>query len=215
MGITRYYHRFIEGFYKIAYPITSLQKKGTKFNWSQKCQDNFNKLKELLTTSSILRVADPDKDFIVCMDPSKEGLGGFLTQEGNVICYESQKVKDHERHYVTHELELAVVIHALNMWRHYIMDRKFLLLTDNSGVKFLFSQLDLNTRQARWLAFLSKFDFEVRHIKGKENKVVDALSRRIHALFEIIISREESDIEKRIKAASNNDEKYIKTVEDL
>jgi hypothetical protein len=95
------------------------------------------------------------------------------------------------------------------------MGRKFLLLTNNSGVKFLFSQPDLNARQARWLAFLSEFDFEVRHIKGKENKVVDALSRRIHGLFEINISRAERDLEKRIKVASNNDENYIKTVEDL
>jgi hypothetical protein len=87
-----------------------------------------------------------------------------------------------------------------------------MLLTDNSGVKFLFSQPDLNARQARWLAFLSEFDFEVRHIKGKENKVADALSRRTNGLFEISISREESDIEQNIKYASGNDEKYIKTI---
>jgi hypothetical protein len=133
MGITRYYHRFIEGFSKIAYPITSLQKKGTKFNWSEKCQDSFNKLKELLTTAPILKVADPDKDFTICVDASKEGLGGVLTQEGHIICYESWKLKEHERNYVTHDLELAAVIHTLKMWRHYIMGRKFLLLTDNSG----------------------------------------------------------------------------------
>jgi hypothetical protein len=112
-------------------------------------------------------------------------------------------------------MELAVVIHALKMWRHYIMGRKFMLLTDNSGVKFLFSQPDLNARQTRWLAFLSEFDFKVRHIKGKENKVEYALSRIIHGLFEINISRAERDIEKRINVASNNDEKYLKTVTDL
>jgi hypothetical protein len=80
MGITRYYRRFIEGFSKIAYPIMSLQKKGTKFSWSQKCQDSFNELKELLTTTPILKVEDPDKDSIICVDASKEGLGGILTQ---------------------------------------------------------------------------------------------------------------------------------------
>ena len=79
MGITGYYCRFIEGFSKIAYPIMSLQKKGIKFNWSEKCQDSFNKLKELLTTAPILKVEDPDKDFTVCVDASKEGLGGVLT----------------------------------------------------------------------------------------------------------------------------------------
>ena len=88
------------------------------------------------------------------------------------------------------------------------MGRKFLLLTDNSGVKYLFSQPDLNARQARWLAFLRKFNFEVRHIKGKENKVVDALSRRVHGLFEINVSRASSDLEQRINNAGNNDENY-------
>ena len=83
----------------------------------------------------ILKVADPDKDFTVCVDASKEGLGGVLTQEGYVIFYESQKLKEHERNYFTHDLELVAVIHALKMWRHYIMGRKFLLLMDNSRVK--------------------------------------------------------------------------------
>jgi hypothetical protein len=144
MGITGYYRWFIEGFSKISYPITSLQKKGVKFIWSQKCQDSFDKLKGLLTTTPILKVVDPYKDFTVCVDASKEGLGGVLSQDGHVICYESQKLKEHERNYVTHDLELAVVIHALKMWQHYLMGRKFLLLTDNNGVKHLFSQQDLN-----------------------------------------------------------------------
>ena len=85
-----------------------------------------------------------------------------------------------------------------------------MLLMDNSGVKLIFSQPDLNARQARWLTFLSEFNFEVRHIKGKENKVADALSRRNNGLFEINISRKKNDIEQRIRSASCNDEKYIK-----
>jgi hypothetical protein len=104
MGIIGYYRQFIEGFSKIAYPITSLQKKGTRFNWSEKCQDSFNKLKELLTTTPILKVADPDKDFTICVDASKEGIGGVLTQEGHIICFESQKLKEHECNYITHDL---------------------------------------------------------------------------------------------------------------
>ena len=103
MGITVYYRRFIEGFSKMAYHITSLQNKGTKFNWSQKCRDSFNKLKEILTSVPILNVADPDKDFTVCVDASKEGLGSIQTQEGHVICYESRKLKEHERNYVTRD----------------------------------------------------------------------------------------------------------------
>jgi uncharacterized membrane protein len=90
------------------------------------------------------------------------------------------------------------------------MGIKFLLLTDNSRVKYLFNQPDLNARLARWLAFLREFNFEVRHIKGKENKVADALSRRVHGLFEINISRAESDLEQKIRMIGSNDGNYTK-----
>jgi hypothetical protein len=117
MGITGYYRKFIEGFSKIAYPITSLQKKGTKFIWSEKCQESFNKLKQLLTTTPILKLADLDKDFVVCTDACREGLGGVLMQENHVIAYESRKLKKHEENYITHDWELAAIIHALKMWQ--------------------------------------------------------------------------------------------------
>ena len=80
MGITGYYRRFIEGFSKIANPITSLQKKGKKVYWNQKCEDSFKKLKLLLTTAPILRIADPNTYFIVSTDACNDDLGGVLTQ---------------------------------------------------------------------------------------------------------------------------------------
>jgi hypothetical protein len=93
------------------------------------------------------------------------------------------------------------------------MGRKFLLSIDNSGVKYLFNQPNLNARQARWLAFLSEIDSEVRHIKGKEIKVADSLSRRVHGIFEINVSRAESDLEQRIRTTGINDKNYTKLVE--
>ena len=90
MGITGYYRNFIEGFSKISYPITSLQKKGKKFEWTKKCEESFNKLKHLLTTASILKIADPFKDFVVCIDACNEGLGGVLLQDNYVVAYESR-----------------------------------------------------------------------------------------------------------------------------
>ena len=68
----------------------------------------------------ILRVDDPYKYYIVCTDASKEGLGGVISQEGNVVCYEYRKLKDHERNYVVHDLELTAVVHALKMWRQHL-----------------------------------------------------------------------------------------------
>ena len=155
MGITSYYQRFIEGFSRIANPITYLQKKGKKFDWNQKCEESFKKLKNLLTNAPILRIVDPNKDFVVCTDACNDGLGEVLTQEGHVIAYESRKLKIHEKNYATYDLELVVVIHALKMWRHHLIGRKFILITDNKGLKYLLDQPNLNARQARWLAFLS------------------------------------------------------------
>jgi hypothetical protein len=142
-------------------PLHHCRKKKVMFIRSKKCQDNFNKLKGLLTTTSILKVVDPYKDFTIYIDSSKEDLGGVLSQDGHAICYKSRKLKEHEKNYVTRHLELVVGIHALKMWRQYLMRKKLLLLMDNNGVKHLFSQQDLNARQGRWLAFLSEFYFEV------------------------------------------------------
>ena len=102
-------------------PITSLQKKGKKFVWDHKCEDKFNKLRELLTTAPILKTTDPKKDFVVCTDACNEGLGGVLTQEGHAIAYESRKLKTHEKNYATYDLELAAIIHALKMWCHHLI----------------------------------------------------------------------------------------------
>jgi hypothetical protein len=81
MGLAGYYRRFIEGFSKIANPITELQKKNNNFVWTEKCVEAFQRLKELLTITPILKVPDMDVDFMVCTDASKEGLGGVLMQD--------------------------------------------------------------------------------------------------------------------------------------
>ena len=107
---------------------------------------------------------------MVCTDSCNDGLGGVSTEEGHVIAYDSRKLKMYERNYATYVLELAVVIHALKMWRHHLIGSKFILMTDNKGLKYLLDQPNLNSRQARWIAFLSEYDFKIQHIKGKEKK---------------------------------------------
>jgi hypothetical protein len=151
MGIAGYYKRFIEGFSNIAHPITSLQRKGMKFQWTLNCERIFQHLKQLLTSAPISRIADPKEEFILCTDACNEGLGGVLSQNGFVICYESRKLKEHERNYATHDLELAAIVHALRKWRHYLMGKRFELRTYHNGLKYLFDQPNLNARQRRWL----------------------------------------------------------------
>jgi hypothetical protein len=87
MGLAGYYKRFIAGFSRITHPITSLQRKGKKFQWTKECEKSFQQLKQLLTSAPIPRIADPNEDFIICIDACKEGLGGVLSQNGFVVCY--------------------------------------------------------------------------------------------------------------------------------
>jgi hypothetical protein len=169
-------------------------------------------LKQLLTSDPILRIIDPNEDFIVCTDACNEGLGGVVSQNGFVICYESRKLKEHERNYATHDLELAVIVHALRKWRHYLMGKRFELRIDHSGLKYLFDHPNINSSQRRWLEFLSEYDFDIRHIKGKENKVDNALIRREHELHATTINMYPTDVKRKILEARNTDLQYKELV---
>eukprot|EP00253_Pinus_taeda_P029561 PITA_29561 len=124
MGLEDYYKKFIRNFSHISYHITSLQRKGKKFECTEQCKASFEQLKKLLTHAPVLKVVDLDKEFVVCTDACKKEIGGALMQDGQVICYESQKLNDHEQNYPRHDLELAVIIHALKMWRHYLLGKR-------------------------------------------------------------------------------------------
>jgi hypothetical protein len=121
-------------------------------------------------------------------------------------------LKEHERHYATHDLELAAIVHSLRKWRHYLMGKRFELITDHNGLKYLFDQPILNVRQTRWLEFLSEYDFDIKHIKGKENKVANALSRRVPELHATSISMYQSDLKDRIIEVSISDLQYKELV---
>jgi hypothetical protein len=168
-----------------------------------------------LTSTPILKIADPHKDFVVCTDACKEGLSGFLTQKDHVICYESNKLKKHEKSYATYEFKLAAVVHTLKMWRHCLMGRKFELRTNHCGLKHLFGQSTLNARQTRWLEFLSEYDFEIKHIKGQENRVVDALSRKAHGMHIAAINMYMTHLKDKSMATTNSNQQNLRIKETL
>jgi hypothetical protein len=107
-------------------------------------------------------------------------------------------LKEHERHNATHDLELVAIVHALKKWRPCLIGQRFKLRIDHSGLKYLFYQPNLNSRKRRWLEFLSEYDFDIKHIKGKENKMVDALNKRVHELHATTISMCQYDLKGRI-----------------
>ena len=94
------------------------------------------------------------------------------------------------------------------MWRRHLIGKIFMLMFDNISLKYMFDQQNLNTRQARWLAFLSAYYFEIKHIKGKENKVVDALRRNLITFFVAAISSNKTDLEDKLKEGIRRDLEY-------
>jgi hypothetical protein len=119
----------------------------------QKCNEAFEQLKVLLTTALVLAQPDIEKPFDVYCDASGSGLGCVLMQEGQVIAYVSRQLRRHEEHYPTHDLELATVVHALKIWRHYLLGNICHVYTDHKSLKYIFTQSELNIRQAMARAY--------------------------------------------------------------
>ncbi|KAK1415113.1 hypothetical protein QVD17_30884 [Tagetes erecta] len=178
LGLAGYYRRFIKDFSKIATPLTKLTRKNIKFQWNPEQEEAFQLLKEKLTKAPVLALPEGIEDFVVCSDASHVGLGCVLMQRGKVIAYASRKLKPTEANYPTHDLELAAVVFALRIWRHYLYGTKCIIYTDHKSLKYFFDQKELNMRQRRWLELVKDYDCEILYHPGKANVVADALSRK-------------------------------------
>jgi hypothetical protein len=177
LGLAGYYRRFIPDFSRIAKSMTELLKKGVKFVWSEDCEKAFHTLRQHLTTAPVLVQPDNSQPFEVFCDASSTGLGCVLMQENRVIAYASRSLRPHEVNYPTHDLELAAVVHALKIWRHYLMGNRCNIFTEHKSLKYIFTKSELNMRQRRWLELIKDYDIEVHYHPGKANVVADALSR--------------------------------------
>ncbi|WVZ70737.1 hypothetical protein U9M48_019380 [Paspalum notatum var. saurae] len=149
--------------------MTSLTKKNAKYLWDPKCEEAFTSLKKSLTSAPLLAQPDVTKPFDVYCDASVNGLGCVLMQEGK-----------HEANYGTHDLELAAVVHALKIWRHYLLGNTCHIYTDHKSLKYILTQPKLNMRQRRWLELIKDYDLEIHYHPRKANVVADALSHRAH-----------------------------------
>ncbi|KAL0560877.1 hypothetical protein IC582_001292 [Cucumis melo] len=162
-----------------ATPLTQLTRKGAPFVWSKACEDSFQNLKQKLVIAPVLTVPDGSGSFVIYSDASKKGLGCVLMQQGKVVAYASRQLKSHEQNYPTHDLELAAVVFALKIWRHYLYGEKIQIFTDHKSLKYFFTQKELNMRQRRWLELVKDYDCEILYHPGKANVVADALSRKV------------------------------------
>ncbi|GKV11199.1 hypothetical protein SLEP1_g22471 [Rubroshorea leprosula] len=151
LGLAGYYRRFVEGYSKISGPLTQLTRKNQKFEWTDKCEQSFQELKNRLVTAPILVIPDNGGNFVL---------------------------KTHERNYPTHDLELAAIIFALKLWKHYLYGEELEVHTDHQSLKYLFSQKELNLRQRRCMEYLNDYRCKIVYQPGKGNVVADALSKK-------------------------------------
>ncbi|GJS32074.1 putative reverse transcriptase domain-containing protein [Tanacetum coccineum] len=136
LGLAGYYRRFVEGFSRLALPLTQLMRKGEKFVWTDERQESFEELKRRLVSAPILTLPSGSGGFQIYSDASKKGLGCVLMQHGKVITYASRQLKPYEVNYPTHDLELAAVVFALKIWRHYLYGEACDIFTDHKSLKF-------------------------------------------------------------------------------
>ena len=114
-------------------------RKGTPFIWSLTCADSFKNLKQKLVIAPVLTVPDGSGSFVIYSDASRKGLGYVLMQQGKVVAYASRQSKSHEQNYPTHDLELAAIVFALKIWRHYLYGEKIQIFTNHKSLKYFFT----------------------------------------------------------------------------
>lgn len=187
LGTATWYRRFVPNFSTIAAPLnklTSCKKGGPPFAWSPEADLAFRKLQECLVSAPVLSCPDYDKPFEVHTDASNYGVGAMLTQtvdgKEHPIAYMSKSLSAAEKNYSITERETLAVVIALEHWRCYLENGKpFTVYTDHSALKWFLSLSNPTGRLARWGVRLSAFHFELKHRRGVDNVIPDALSRAV------------------------------------
>lgn len=182
LGMTGWYHKFIQNYAALASPLTDTLKNKRSFNWSNEAQKAFEELKLKMSTAPVLHSPDFSRPFSIHCDASNTGVGAVLMQENEnqdeiPISFMSRKLNKCQRNYTTTEKECLAAVLAVKKFRAYIEGQPFNIITDHASLKWLMSQADLSSRLARWALKLQGFVFKIIHRKGSENLVPDSLSR--------------------------------------
>ena len=156
--------------------MTRLTWKEVKYEWNEPRERAFKELMRRLTSAPILIVSKRGQGYIVYLDASKDGLECVLMQSRRVVVYGSRQLKNHERNYPTHDMELAVIVFALKIWRHYLYGEHFEVFLNHKSLKYIFTQRDLNMRQRRWMEYLEDYDFTLQYHPGKSRGVLASVA---------------------------------------
>ncbi|XP_041810033.1 uncharacterized protein lrfn4b [Chelmon rostratus] len=186
LGFANFYRRFVRNYSSIAAPLHALTSPGSKFQWNTQAEEAFNTLKQRFTSSPILSMPDPKLQFIVEVDASDVGVGAVLSQRSlkdnkvHPCAFFSRKLSKAERNYDVGNRELLAVKLALEEWRHWLegAEQPFLVWTDHKNLEYIRTARRLNSRQARWALFFTRFNFTLSYRPGSRNTKPDALSRQ-------------------------------------
>ncbi|CAH1415271.1 unnamed protein product [Lactuca virosa] len=152
LGLINYYRRFVSRYSARASPLTDLLKKKVIWEWTDKCQREFDELKNAVTKEPVLKLPDYSKPFLVQTDGSDFAIGGFWIQEEHLMAYESRKLNETEQRYHVHDKEMIAIINCLRVWRHYLLGSWFIIQTDNVATSYFQNQKKLNPKQAQLAA---------------------------------------------------------------
>ena len=185
LGLAGYYRRFVKDFSKIAEPLTVLTGDTAVWRWASAQQSAFEHLKERLSSAPILVYARPSQPYILQTDASDYAVGAVLSQRQDdsserPIAFWSHKLNKAEFNYSATEKELLAIVLACEHWAGYLEGSQcpILVRTDHQPLTWLNSRPVVTARLARWVVRLTGYDFKIDYVKGKENVVADALSRR-------------------------------------
>ena len=159
LGLCSYYRKFVRNFAYKAHYLTLLLKKTTPYVWTDLQERSFQALKDSLTHAPVLQLPDFQRPFfVVVTDASGKGLGAVLMQDNHPIAFESRKFKPTEVKYSTYDKELSAVVHALKMWKHYLMGSEFIIKTDQQSInKHVLSQPLISDRHIKWATLIQSF----------------------------------------------------------
>jgi hypothetical protein len=146
-------------------------------------------MKKVMSTCPVLALPDFGLPFTVECDASGEGIGAVLMQNRHPLVYESRKLRGPELLYTIYDKEMLAIMHALAKFRQYLVGARFVVRSDHNSLKYFLEQKDLNERQQKWVSKIQAYDFDIEFVKGKNNVVADALSRRpsVYAMTDISV----------------------------
>ena len=150
-----------------------------EWHWDAQHQESFDNIKKILVSGNVLAYFDPDKETVLSVDASKDGLGAVLVQDGRPIAFASRALSDTEKRYAHIEKETLAVVFGCERFHNYLYGRKFLVESDHKPLEVIVKKtLDkAPPRIQRFLLKLQKYQFELKHVPGKKIPVADTLSR--------------------------------------